>query len=302
MKNHFFSPGKLLLTSEYVILDGAKGLALPTKWGQELETEEIEDGQHIIFWETYHQDKLWLKIKIDYSNWNIIETYLEDAAQFIVKVLKNCQEKSTIKFHKNDSYILKSNLQFPPDFGLGSSSTLLNNLADWTAVDAFWLNDASLGGSGYDIAVAQEKSPILFMKGESGNIIQPVTYNPSFKDDLLFVYLNQKQNSREGISLYRSKNKSETLIDQFTRITDKVLECNTIEEFSELMTLHEKELSHFLGIIPCKEKYFKNCPSFIKSLGAWGGDFILTSKFRDYQNYFLNLGYKYFFDYNFLIK
>ena len=32
----FRSHGKLLLTSEYVVLDGAKALALPTKFGQSL--------------------------------------------------------------------------------------------------------------------------------------------------------------------------------------------------------------------------------------------------------------------------
>ena len=30
-----FSPGKLLLTSEYVVLDGALALAIPTKYGQD---------------------------------------------------------------------------------------------------------------------------------------------------------------------------------------------------------------------------------------------------------------------------
>ena len=36
-----FSPGKLLLTSEYVVLDGALALAVPTKWGQEFFFDEI---------------------------------------------------------------------------------------------------------------------------------------------------------------------------------------------------------------------------------------------------------------------
>ena len=30
----FYSNGKLLITGEYVVLDGAKALALPTKFGQ----------------------------------------------------------------------------------------------------------------------------------------------------------------------------------------------------------------------------------------------------------------------------
>ena len=36
MKKTFYSNGKLLITGEYVVLDGAKALALPTKYGQNL--------------------------------------------------------------------------------------------------------------------------------------------------------------------------------------------------------------------------------------------------------------------------
>jgi mevalonate kinase len=32
----FYSHGKLLITSEYAVLDGAKALALPTRLGQKL--------------------------------------------------------------------------------------------------------------------------------------------------------------------------------------------------------------------------------------------------------------------------
>ena len=49
-----FSPGKLLLTSEYVVLDGALALAVPTKWGQEFFFDEINDDKSTIFWEAYH--------------------------------------------------------------------------------------------------------------------------------------------------------------------------------------------------------------------------------------------------------
>lgn len=60
-------------------------------------------------------------------------------------------------------------------------------------------------------------------------------------------------------------------------------------------------MSNFLKISTVKEKYFKNAPSFFKSLGAWGGDFILTTKFCDYENYFLHNGFPNFFSYDELI-
>ena len=36
MKKSFFSHGKLLLTGEYLVLDGSKALAIPTQKGQEI--------------------------------------------------------------------------------------------------------------------------------------------------------------------------------------------------------------------------------------------------------------------------
>jgi hypothetical protein len=36
----FYSNGKLLLTGEYVVLDGAEALALPTRFGQNLKVKQ----------------------------------------------------------------------------------------------------------------------------------------------------------------------------------------------------------------------------------------------------------------------
>ena len=40
----FYSHGKLLITSEYAVLDGAKALAVPTKLGQSLKVKSIEQA------------------------------------------------------------------------------------------------------------------------------------------------------------------------------------------------------------------------------------------------------------------
>ena len=44
---NFYSNGKLLLTGEYLVLDGAKSLAVPTKLGQDLIVENIQEQQLI---------------------------------------------------------------------------------------------------------------------------------------------------------------------------------------------------------------------------------------------------------------
>ncbi|RKE89930.1 GYDIA family GHMP kinase [Epilithonimonas arachidiradicis] len=299
--SRIFSPGKLMLTSEYVAVDGALVLAIPTKLGQELFYTENEDQKSLIVWEAYHQNQVWLKAVINYKNWEIFETNDSKASEFILKTLKNVQNLSDTKLKSDTSYHIKTNLQFPSDFGLGSSSTLMNNLAEWANIDAFILNEISLGGSGYDVAVAKEKSAVLYSRFPE-RTYHKIDFNPSFKNELIFIHLNQKQDTREGISHYKSKPTSTELINDYSKLTKMIVNSQNLEEFSELMTIHEQKLSDFLGIPTVKEKYFQNCPSFVKSLGAWGGDFVLASKFGDYESYFKKQGFPRIFSWPDLIN
>jgi len=295
-----FSPGKLLLTSEYVVLDGALALALPTKMGQEFFVEEIPDGNSMIYWTALHQVQPWLDAEIDYKNLALKSTNLPKSAEFILKVIAEIKRLSVTFLNSDVSFKITTNLQFPPDFGLGSSSTLMNNLARWSGVDAYELNENCLGGSGYDIAVAQEKSAIIY-RNKPKKFVQKIEFNPSFKDELIFIHLNKKQDSREGISLYRSKEKLPAIIDDFSEITNRVLEAKTLEEFSALMILHEEKLGKFLELQTVKERHFPDCPVFLKSLGAWGGDFVLTQKFPGFQAYFRENGFSTIFNFKNLI-
>ncbi|MFP3832266.1 GYDIA family GHMP kinase [Chryseobacterium sp. SIMBA_028] len=298
--NAIFSPGKLMLTSEYFAIDGALVLAVPTKLGQEFFFDEKDDDRSLIFWEAFHQDKHWLTAVIDYKNWQILETNIPSSAEFILKTLKNVHLLSTTQFKNNLTYHLKTNLQFPADFGLGSSSTLMNNLAEWAEIDPFHLNTISLGGSGYDIAVAKEKSAILF-RSKPEVKFEKVNFNPSFKNELIFIHLNQKQDSREGINLYKSKIKSPELVNEFSDITKKILLCSELESFSELMMIHERKIADFLEIPTVKDKIFSDCPSFVKSLGAWGGDFVMSAKFGGFKDYFWEKGFTTIFEWKNII-
>jgi len=298
--SRIFSPGKLMLTSEYFALDGALVLAVPTKLGQEFFFEENEDHKSMVFWEALHQGKTWLKAVIDYKNWDIAETNIPPAAEFVLNTLKNVQQLSSTRLSGDSSYHIKTNLQFPSDYGLGSSSTLMNNLAEWAAIDPFRLNTLSLGGSGYDIAVAKEKSAVLYQSVPEIKY-NKVIFDPAFKDDLIFIHLNQKQDSREAIRLYRSKIKSPELVNEFSNLTKKILLCRELENFSSLMLIHEQQISDFLGIPTVKERFFSDCPVFVKSLGAWGGDFVMSAKFDGFEDYFWGKGFTSVFNWSDLI-
>lgn len=296
------SPGKLLLTSEYVVLDGALALAVPTKLGQECFFSKQEDGKSLIRWEAFNEEKHWLSVLVDFKKWEILETNNKEAACFVLKTLQCLQNLSQNCFKENYSYQIRTNLQFPSNFGLGSSSTLINNLAEWTKVNPFELNDLILGGSGYDIAVAKEKSPLLFQKFPNHIHTQKLDYNPNFKEELIFIHLNKKQDSREGIRLYKSSVKTQEQIDFFTDITHKVIQTTDVETFDELMTIHETELSKITHLKTAKDTYFKDCPVFVKSLGAWGGDFVMSRKFDGYETYFTERGFPVFFSWQELIS
>lgn len=290
-----------MLTSEYFAIDGALVLAVPTKLGQEFFFEEQNDGKSLVFWEAYHQNKIWLKVIINYETWQIIETNNSSNAEFILKTLKNVQQLSDKKFTFTDTYLLKTNLQFPSDFGFGSSSTLMNNLSVWADVDPFQLNTLSLGGSGYDIAVAKEQSAILYQNKPEIQY-KKVIFDPEFKNQLIFIHLNQKQDSREGINLYKSRTKSQELVDEFSKLTHDILLCSELYYFSHLMTIHEQKISQFLNIPTVKEKLFQDCPVFVKSLGAWGGDFVMSAKFRGFKDYFRGKGFTTIFEWNDIIN
>lgn len=289
-KQIFFSPGKLLISSEYFVLDGALALAVPTKLGQEMTVETIEDGNSIIEWRAFHESKYWFSILFNSLDFSVISTDNVAAANFILKVFEKLKILNLQFFKNKNSFVVETNLQFPANYGLGSSSTLMNNLANWVGVCPFTLNSLSLGGSGYDIAVAQENSAILY-KNLPEISFEKICYNPTFANQLILIHLNTKQDSREGIQLYKSKILDRQKILEFSNLTQSIIQADTIEAFSEYMELHERTISEYLEIKTVKESYFSDCPVFVKSLGAWGGDFVLSMKFEGYKTYFLEKGF-----------
>ena len=300
IQSPIFSPGKLLLTSEYFVLDGALALAVPTKAGQEMVVRVMEDQASFIFWEAHHQNRPWLKAVIDFTTWEIIETNDVVSAEFVKKTLQNVEFLRGGIFEKGNSYHIKTNLQFPSNYGLGSSSTLMTNLASWAGVCPFKLNEISLGGSGYDIAVAERKTAILYSCTPKREI-KSMVYKPDFYSELIFIHLNQKKDSREGIRLYRSKEKSTSMIDEMSSLTNEILNAKNMSAFSNLMDIHEGKVSEFLGLETVKSSRFSDCPVFVKSLGAWGGDFVLTQKFEGYRAYFSDKGFADIWDWEQLI-
>lgn len=295
----FYSNGKLLLTGEYVVLDGATSLAVPTKFGQDLIIEPIQEPQ--LIWGSFtNTGKCWFEASFDLPKLRLtsatFDSNKEGSAEFIAETLRDIlleAKRLNPKFLENkQGFIVKTNLTFPQNWGLGSSSTLINNIATWANVNPFTLLWNAFSGSGYDIACASHNSPILYQLKESEPIISEVVFNPNFSDELFFVYLNQKQNSREGIAQYKQhKEEAKTLITEIDSLTQEFLATNSSKNLSKIIIEHEQIISSIIKQQPVKKRLFSDYFGEIKSLGAWGGDFILATGNDDSINYFNQKGF-----------
>ena len=293
MKKTFYSNGKLLITGEYLVLDGAKAFALPTKFGQSLIIEETE-GQ-IIDWKSFDSDgSIWFEDKISFSS--IIRKERLDVANTIkntlIEILHEAYLINSNFINSSKGYTIITELTFPKTWGLGTSSTLINNIALWLQIDAFELLKRSFGGSGYDIACAQNNSPIVYQLVNEKAVVEKVNFNPDYTDKIYFVYLNKKQNSKAAIASYYGKRGSvDKSISNSNAITKAVIEAATAEEFGSALQNHEMELSSILELPTVKEVFFPDFDGVIKSL-SWGGDFVMSVSKENPTDYFKSKGFE----------
>ena len=155
-----YSSGKVLLTGEYVILDGALSLASPTKFGQHLKFEENQSN--LINWKSFNYDgNIWFECSIKNENLQIESTSSKKISNTLIKIINHIRDYNPSFLKENGSDIL-TNLTFDKNWGLGSSSTLISNLAKLSGVDPYILNNKIFSGSGYDIACADSISPIVY--------------------------------------------------------------------------------------------------------------------------------------------
>ena len=294
MKQTFYSNGKLLITGEYLVLDGARAFALPTKFGQNLVIEESE-GQ-IIHWKSFDSDgSIWFEDTIPFAS--IIRNERFDDAKNIkntlIEILHEAYLINSDFITSSKGYTISTKLTFPKSWGLGTSSTLINNIAQWLKMDAFELLKRSFGGSGYDIACAQNNSPIVYQLVNEKPIVEKVNFKPDFTDKIFFVYLNKKQNSKAAIASYYDKQVNiQNEITGINFITKTVIEAKTIEEFGVALQNHEIELSTILELPTAKEIMFSDFDGIIKSLGAWGGDFVMSISKENPTDYFKAKGFE----------
>ncbi len=292
--------GKLLLSGEYLVLHGALALAVPLKKGQTLEVYPGKPG--VIQWEAHHPSGMWMQAEWDRSL-SVIQCSDVSKAEWLSRVFKQIITMNPAAARNLFGSKVITRLEFDPLWGWGSSSTLISCLSQWLQLDGFQLIKQTIGGSGYDLACATAREPIFYRLTGKGYETELADFDPGFAHLLWVVYLDKKAVSNQAIaSMPRLKDKA--VVEEITHLTHLMAGSLFGDAFASLMPIHEELTGRYLGQQPVKERLFSDFDGEIKSLGAWGGDFILVYSNQPevvVRTYFLNKGYQTMFNYQQII-
>jgi mevalonate kinase len=275
MKYH--SHGKLLIAGEYLVLLGATALAVPVNFGQSLRVgnNELSDN---LSWESYENGKSWFTADFSNNPQEIVKTSDEKIARNLIAVLKYAMELNPGFQDQVYGKKVISDADFNLAWGLGSSSSLVSNIAYWANVDPFVLHKGVSQGSGFDVVTARAERPVFFKKKRNGYELNPADFNPEFKNKIFFIYLGSKQDSSESVSKFRLRKRSlKTEQNLISQLSQHIALSKQIEDFEYYLKEHELIISAVLKMKSIKETRFDDLNGEIKSLGAWGGDFAMMT-------------------------
>ncbi|MDX5325228.1 MAG: GHMP kinase [Bacteroidota bacterium] len=268
----YHASGKLLITGEYVVLRGAKALSLPTRPGQSL---SVDEGKQGLEWTAKTPDgSIWFHV-IYSADGDILQTDSKESAGTLRKILYEAFMIGGI--FPFGGFSVTTQLEFDPSWGLGSSSTLIVLIAKWMKVDPMRLFFRTLEGSGYDVACGWEKKPILYrLSKDDRPEWETIHWQPLNPSDWHFVYLGEKKKSAVEVLSFREIVVSDEELHHFSSLTEDLIHAKTAQQYPDILNEHEDRLSRILQRKRVKEERFPDFEGCIKSLGAWGGDFILA--------------------------
>ncbi len=304
MSQHFHANGKLLITGEYLVMEGAKALAVPLKLGQQMEVKPGKTGS--LKWTALHPDGLWFEAEYLLPSLELTQFTDEKLATRLKQILQSARTLSADFLSDTKGFQVATHLDFNPAYGFGSSSTLIANLASWAKLDAFELQKLSFGGSGYDIACASATAPLVYALIQGQAFAIDAAFLPAFSEYLYFVYLGRKQQSSKSIHEFREQASfTQEHIQEVNAITTAMIQCQKQDDFEQLMHAHELLLSKVLKKPRVQELLFPDFQGAVKSLGAWGGDFVLVSSRLDADEFKAQMnryGFDTFYSYDSLVQ
>ena len=293
-----------MLTAEYLVLDGAKAIALPTKLGQHMNVKPSR-GSDLVWVAKDLKGETWFDAQISLLDFKPVKSSNEEMAAYIGKILKNAVRLNSEFLDKWNGFKVETTLEFDQDWGLGSSSTLIYSIAQWAEVNPYLLHFRVSNGSGYDVACAGAEGPIEYVFKDDQLNIAESDFDPKFKDKLFFIYLGNKQDSAAEVNKYLKGSKAtKDQIREISDLSEKIALSKSFSKFEQHLNRHEEIVSTVLKRDPVKETNFPDFWGSVKSLGAWGGDFVLATSDRPVKatmDYFKEKGYSTILPYRELI-
>lgn len=255
------------------MLHGAKAIAVPLNVGQQLAVSGENVHQSLV-WSAFYNEQLWFSCELDSKDFSVLKTSHTEKAETLSRIFKTIKRLNP-EFTPQAGTKFETTLEANPEWGFGSSSTLVSLLAQWSGVDPFRLNEMVFQGSGFDIACAMADGPIFYVRNKP-NV--PIDLDYPFSDQLFLVYSGQKKKTAKEVSSFlKEKAVSERLIVEMSALSGEFAVCREQYEFNRMIRKHEEMVGSLIGQMPVKEHFFANFKGEIKSLGAWGGDFYLVS-------------------------
>ncbi len=262
---------------------------MPLNVGQQMVVSQVENSSKVQ-WQAQFQDKIWFECVLNSSDFSVLGTSDSVKSEVLVKLFKAIKELHS-EFQLSAGTKFETTLESNPEWGFGSSSTLVSLLAQWSGVDPFRLNEMVFHGSGFDIACATANSPIFYTRNQPS---EPILLDYPFADQLYLVYSGKKKGTANEVrSFLKEKMISESQITDMSALSEEFAACGNQSGFNRLIEIHESMIGKLIGQIPVKEQFFPDFDGAIKSLGAWGGDFWLVSTAltnHQVREYFVNKG------------
>lgn len=284
--NTFHAHGKLLVSAEYMVLFGSRALAIPLQLGQSLRRIRSEHPR-VFSWRAIYSEKTWFNATMDPGSLRILSSSDSDKAEWLRSLIRASIELMPSFQEDLFRWDVETHLDFSPQWGLGSSSTVTALVAEWAEVNPLDLHFMVSEGSGYDVACAIADGPIQYQIRDNAPHYQHVPFLPSFSPQIFFAWLGSKQPTSAHLREMKGRfQPGYEEIHRFSRITDAMIDAEDLSTFRGLMEEHEDALASLLEMEKISESRLHGIPGTVKSLGAWGGDFVMIASDADEKDLF----------------
>lgn len=277
-----------MLCGEYAVTIGVEALALPVSLGQWMYVWEFDSpgGGDRLIWEAKEKDgSTWLNesfaLPLETMEAETEKSSERDRSREVLHSMLSMVAEGFWKTGK--SYRIETQLEFDRSSGLGSSSTMVANFARFAGLDAQKVQQKVLGGSGYDVAVAELGKGLAFWKNAEVANWDAWKLSADLTSKWKIVFLGKKQNSRNALADVKGKlmeiEKDDFLMHQLQQVCAAVKMANQVPMLEAGLEMWQAILAMSLGL-ETPYQHFKFQPSkggLCKWLGAWGGDMLLIN-------------------------